>query len=234
MKKFLVVAFMLLGLTSAKALEGVNLGVSLMAGVFEVDGASEKFSGAHSSGASPGDVTKTSSTNGEDAEGLFGVGSIFVEKTLGDRAAIGIDYVPYALESETAENVQNTGAPGAATGNDSESTNKVQVDFENLMTVYAMVMGDNGVYAKLGYVTVDVATNESLATGGAYPDTDLNGASVALGYAMDRGDGGFLRLEASYMDMDGATVTNTNDSAKSVTADGITGYGAKVSIGKSF
>ena len=68
MKKFLVVAFMLLGLTSAKALEGVNLGVSLMAGVFEVDGASEKFSGAHSSGASPGDVTKTSSTNGEDAD----------------------------------------------------------------------------------------------------------------------------------------------------------------------
>ena len=51
MKKFLVVAFMLLGLTSAKALEGVNLGVSLMAGVFEVDGASENFSGAHSSGA---------------------------------------------------------------------------------------------------------------------------------------------------------------------------------------
>ena len=36
------------------------------------------------------------------------------------------------------------------------------------------------------------------------------------------------------MEFDGATLTNTTDSAKSVTADGITGYGAKLSIGKAF
>jgi hypothetical protein len=36
------------------------------------------------------------------------------------------------------------------------------------------------------------------------------------------------------MELDGATLINQNDSTKSVTADGITGYGARLSIGKSF
>ena len=36
------------------------------------------------------------------------------------------------------------------------------------------------------------------------------------------------------MELDGATLTNDNDSTKSVTVDGIEGYGARVSIGKSF
>ena len=31
-----------------------------------------------------------------------------------------------------------------------------------------------------------------------------------------------------------SNIINTNDSTKSVTADGITGYGARISIGKSF
>ena len=51
---------------------------------------------------------------------------------------------------------------------------------------------------------------------------------------MDMDDGMFVRAEASYMDIDGATLTNANDSNKSVSADGITGYGAAISIGKSF
>ena len=46
--------------------------------------------------------------------------------------------------------------------------------------------------------------------------------------------GTFLRLEAHTMSLDGVTLTNTADSTKSVTADGVSGYGAKLSIGKSF
>ena len=64
--------------------------------------------------------------------------------------------------------------------------------------------------------------------------TDLDGYTLALGYGRDLPDDMFVRVEASYMDLDGATLTNTNDSTKSVTADGITGYGARISIGKSF
>ena len=204
----------------------IRAGISLSAGVFDVDGASEKFTGSHSSGAGS-TVTKNASTDGDEAEGLFGIGSIFVEKSFG-KFALGLDYVPHSLESETAENTQ-TSSDGSGAG-----LNKVQIDFEDMMTVYGTFSLNDNVYAKAGYMEVDVVTNEVLATGGAYGDTSLNGFVLGLGYNRDLDTGAFVRVEATYMEFDGATLTNTADSAKSVTADGITGYGAKLSIGKAF
>ena len=91
-----------------------------------------------------------------------------------------------------------------------------------------------GPYVKAGLMTVDVLTNENLASGGAYGNTSLDGTLLGLGYDMTRDNGVFLRAEANWMDFDGATLTNSNDTNKSVTADGISGYGARVSIGRSF
>ena len=62
----------------------------------------------------------------------------------------------------------------------------------------------------------------------------MDGFLIGVGYSMDLNDGMFARFEASYMDLDGATVVNDNDATKSVKADGITGVGAGISIGKSF
>jgi hypothetical protein len=227
MKKIYLSILLALGLILNSQAAGINVGVSLSAGVFEVDGAKEEFKGAHSSGASPGNVTKNASTDGDSAEGLFGIGSIFVEKTLGDRFAVGIDYVPHSLESETAENIQ-----GLEVG--SSATNTIKVEFEDYTTAYLMLKANENVYAKIGYAQVDVATKEVLGTGGAYGDTDLDGVAFALGYNRDLNNGTFLRLEGNYISLDGVTLTNTNDATKSVTVDGIDGYGAKISIGRSF
>lgn len=233
MKKILITFAMVFGLlTNANAENGINIGVSLAGGLFEVNGASEKFSGTHASNAASTNVIKKSSAENENAEGVFALGSIFVEKTLGERLMLGIDYVPHSLESESTENIQNNHT--VVTGEDARSVNKVQVDFEELITVYASVMLNDNFYAKAGYVQVDVITNESLATGGSYGNTDLDGYTLALGYNKNVDNGMFVRAEANYIDMDGATLTNSSDTAKSVTADGITGYGARVSIGKSF
>ena len=59
MKKYnnIITGFMLLAFTAQAE---IRAGVSLSAGVFEVDGASEKFSGSHSSGAGS-TVTKNTS-----------------------------------------------------------------------------------------------------------------------------------------------------------------------------
>ena len=202
----------------------IRAGLSLSAGVFDVDGASEKFSGSHSSSAGS-TLTKNSTEN--TAEGFYGIGSIFVEKSFG-KFALGLDYVPHSLESETTENTQTS------TDSSDAGVNKVQVDFENLMTVYGTIALNDNVYAKVGYMEVDVNTNEVLATGGSYGNTSLDGFVLGLGYDRDLDNGAFVRVEANYMEFDGATLTNTTDSNKSVTADGITGYGAKLSIGKAF
>jgi len=227
MKKTLIVFFMfILPLTAAKAIEGVNVGISVMGGVFEADGAKEKFTGNHSSNTTTTDVTKTTSSEGDVAEGDFILGSVFIEKTIGDRFALGFDYVPMTAESESTENIQSDGG--------SNKTNPVQVDFENLMTLYGTVSLTENVYVKAGYSEVDVVTNESLGTGGAYGDTSLEGYVLGIGYNANLDSGTFLRLEANYMDFDGATLTNTADSTKSVSADGFDGYGARISVGKSF
>ena len=51
-----------------------------------------------------GEENENGEKSTEDATGVASYGSLFVEKTLGDRLAIGVDYVPSALSSETANN----------------------------------------------------------------------------------------------------------------------------------
>ena len=48
------------------------------------------------SNASSTKVTKLSTE--DEAEALFGIGSIFVEAQINDNAAIGLDYVPHGLD----------------------------------------------------------------------------------------------------------------------------------------
>ena len=230
MKKLTILIVMMFGyFTNANAFDGVqgfNLGVSLSAGVFDVDGAKEEFKGAHVGVGSPGDIVKSATE--DDAEALYAIGSIFAEVKVSDEVAFGLDYVPHSLDTETTENAQRE--LGTA------QNNTVQVDFENLATLYATVQVPalDGLYAKVGYVQVDVVTNENLGTGGAYGDTELDGFTVGIGYQRDVQNDTFVRVEANYMELDGATLVNQNDSQKSVTADGITGYGARLSVGKSF
>tara|TARA_X000000950_G_C13818728_1_gene620949 strand:- start:326 stop:1021 length:696 start_codon:yes stop_codon:yes gene_type:complete len=231
MKKFLLAAVVLLGSVSLANAERFSMGVTVTGGVFEADGAQEIFSGNHSSNTTSTQVTKSTADEGENAEAAVLMGSIFFEAALNDKISFGVNYVPHSMDSETTENIQNI--PSTLTV-DAESRNTVKVSFDDLTTVYALANLNDNIYAKVGYVEVELITDENLATGGAYGNTDLDGYTIALGYSMDMADGMFARFEASYMDLDGATLTNDNDSNKSVKADGISGYGAGISIGKSF
>ena len=231
MKKFLIATVVLLSSITLANAEQFRIGASAMYGGFEVDGASEIFSGDHSSNTTTTKVTKKSSDEKEDASGAFGLGSVFAEFAANDQLSIGVSYVPHSTDSDEAENIQNF---ESFTGEDAKSTNKVKVSFEDLVTVYALANVNENVYLKAGIMQVELITKENLATGGAYGDTTLDGYTIGIGYNMDLDDGLFVRGEAAYMQIDGATLTNTNDSTKSVSADGITGYGAAVSVGKSF
>jgi hypothetical protein len=217
MKKIISIAFAaIISSSLAMAENGINLGLSVTGGLFEVDGAKEKVTSGN---------TRTATAT-QDAEALVAIGSIFIEKELNDKLTIGIDYVPHSLASETAENDQSGGA--------GTTVNKVQVDFEDMTSVYAALNLSENVYAKLGYLQVEAITNETLATGGKYGDTTLDGFVVGLGYERDLDSGAFLRVEANYSELDGATLKNTVDNSKEVSVDGISGMGAKISVGRSF
>ena len=155
--------------------------------------------------------------------------SIFIEKELGP-LTIGVDYVPDALETETAEQTttdKTTSATAASV------TNTVQVDFEDLTTVYAALnLGESGAYVKAGHVMVDINTNESLGTGSTYGNTDITGVALGVGYSNDFGNGMFIRAEGTYMEFDGTSLTFLLDLKRLLdNLDGVTG---KISVGKSF
>ena len=233
MKKFLIATVVLLGSISFANAEQYRVGISVMGAGFEADGAKEVFSGDHSSNTTSTKRTIDASTEKDGAEGAFALASIFAEYQINDQISAGINYVPHSSDSEETENIQNivpsTGLPSSA-----KATNKVKVSFEDVITVYALANLNENVYGKIGFMQVDLITEENLGTGGAYGNATLDGYTIALGYNMDLADGMFVRAEAAYMDIDGTTLTNSNDSTKSVSADGITGYGAAVSVGKSF
>ena len=218
MKKLIlaIFAYSILMLNNVTAEIGLNVGLSGNLAVFHATGQENEN----------GEIAS------EDATGVAGYGSIFVEKTLGDRFLIGIDYVPTALESETSETVV-ADLKGAGDGASSNQTNKVQVDFEDLTTFYLGLNVTENLYVKAGMVQVDVITNESLGTGSTYGNASLDGTMFGLGYNHSYGNGISTRIEGSYMDFDDASVTASNTDNK-ISLKGLEGASAKISLVKSF
>ena len=136
--------------------------------------------------------------------------------------------MPDALESETTESVRHDKTSSATA---SAVENKIQIDFEDLTTVYLSVNLTDSMYAKVGYMKVDVITNESLGTGSTYGDTDLDGQSIGFGTNMTMDNGVFIRAEANYMTFDSSEGLTSGDNA--VTLTNLDGVSASLKIGKS-
>ena len=218
MKKLILgISFMLASFSMVSAEIGVNLGVSGNLSVFHATGVE----------------TEVSEKNTEDATGVAGYSSIFIEKTLGDRFTIGYDFVPDALDSETAETVRND-LKAKADGASSAVTNTIKVAFEDLSTLYVALNITENFYVKAGMTSVDVITKESLATGSAYGNTSLDGTVYGVGYNNSFDNGMFFRVEGSIMEFDSAKLTSTTNSDNVIELKDLEGASGKVSIGKSF
>ena len=213
MKKYLIaILFGLFTVSQASAELGVNVGISGSAGLFAASG--KEVAGE---------------THKGHEHGAAGWYSVFIEKSFGDRFAIGVDYLPDALESETTESVRHDKTSSATP---SAVENKIQIDFEDLTTIYATVNLTENVYGKVGYMKVDVITNESLGTGSTYGNTDLDGTLIGFGTNMGMDNGVFVRAEASYMTFDSSEGLTSGDNTITLTnLDGVT---ASLKIGKSF
>ena len=217
MKKHILVLASLFTLlfSSVQAEVGVNVGATGSMGLF----------GASAFENEDGEVSRE-----DDAMLAVGFASVFLEKTLGSRLAVGVDYVPSSIESETKDETRTDMTAGANTEN--SVTQKIKVDFNDMTTFYVRLNVTDNLYVKAGQMTVDVNTKETLGTGSTYPDTSLDGTSIGLGYHHDLDSGMFVRAEGQYMNIDGVKLTSSNSHTISVSdIDGVTG---SISIGKSF
>ena len=227
MKKLVVTTLIFLGtFAPSKAIDiGFNIGISGAANVYEAGNAKEHHPG----------LTKNSADENEDAQGLFGVAAPFAEITLNDKFLVGMDYVPYSLETESVSNEQEVKAAAGGTKTvGTNVTNVAKVEIEEMMSLYAAFYVTENFYAKAGIMTANANTKEVLATGGSYPDADLEGGFIGFGYERALPANSFIRIEGNYTQIDDVSVTNSVDSTKKITISDIDGYGAKLSIGKSF
>ncbi len=211
---------------SAHAL-GINVGVAMNTGVYAGEATEHDTD-------SSGNVEKAT----EDAIGVDSFASFFIEKTLGERFAIGYEYADDVLSSNTAETVKTNNLEGKADdGVGGTDTNKVQVDFESMNTFYVTFNLNENVYVKAGVVEVDVITNEVLGTGSQYGNTSLDGDTFGIGYDRTFDNNFFIRVEGTYLDLGGTSVTATNTTSgtsNKVVVENVEGAQAKFAIGKSF
>ena len=224
MKKLTIATFLaIFSFSTASAEVGMNVGISGQMGLFAAS-ATELDKGTH------GTTTDGNETNRESDFIGLGYYSVFLEKEFGDRVFIGIDYVPDALETETNETVVGD---KTTTDTETKKTNTVQVDFDDLTTIYLGINISEGMYIKAGAINVDITTNEKLATGSTYGNADMQGTMIGFGWNAENASGIFLRAEGNLMEFDGASVTSANGVNK-ITLDKLDGISGKISLGKAF
>ena len=180
----------------------------------------------------------TTGNNLQEANGAFESShpAIFLEGDVTDMVTIGLEYAPEAIESPENINVQRDGTTGGDYTGGSDKTNKASVEYEDITTLYANISLPQieGSYLKLGYISMDVITTESLGTGGSYNDVDLDGILVGAGYKRMGDNGMFVAVEFTVADMDDVEATNTTDTTKKVQVKDIYGATASLRIGKTF
>ena len=202
--------------TSSSAIEGLSIGVGYHTGAAMGTGKEVKSDDANN-------------TTEEDGAFEFDIPAVFVEFAPNEQFSFGVEYWPDAVDTPENLNKQDTAGQNGALLN-----NTVKASFEEHTTVYANINMPFNTYLKVGYVMTDIATNESLATGGAYDDADTTGYTVGLGYNHNADNGIFVRVELAATEYDDVSATNVNDSEKTVTVSEMYGATASIKIGKSF
>ena len=264
MKKILaVICFSFISLSFANA--GIlTVGVSGNAGLLSADG-KETISGVTggdvvwgaTAAAARTAATATAATTDTKSDDLaIGYVSLFGELSLFDTGLrIGMSYVPYALESETTENNRNDNCSNDESHLDANSvsdadvnvctqtTNKVSVDLEDLMSMYVAYHHDldmpfiSSVFIKAGIIEADVITRDVLTSGSTYANTSLSGDFFGLGVEKNLEEQGmFIRLEGNVTEFDSIKLVANNSGTNTNTIDitGMDGATATLSIGKTF
>ena len=228
MKKLLPIFIsFFLTISSSNAVE-FSLGLSANGGILNANGTEDRIEQG---------INLSSKSRSEDLYVAYG--SIFAEvHLLNDIARLGISHVPYALESETTESTQTSLNQAQGGTGEADRSQKVQVDLENLTTMYISLYHSTGFFVKAGAMQGDLITNESLDSGSSYGNATLEGITAGVGYERDLDNGLFIRAEVNYVDYDDIALSATTQSDDShfnnIALKDLDGYTGALSVGKTF
>ena len=197
-KVLLILVATVFSFSSAMADVMVTVGYSANKSVFAAEGKERNYDYA-------GTIAKTTVEYGAFEDSY---GSVFVEVGNGT-VGIGLSYVPGEISTPTNENTQ------VQISNATSTTEKVEADFDSLMTLYAIArLPVGGLYIKAGISQVDVDVTETNASA-VYKDTETDGITFGFGIEKDAGDTG-LALRAEIMGHEFDDVSGNNGSGVGV------------------
>ena len=207
MKKILIGLFASLFLSSAALAGQFGIGVTGSFATVSADGTEADKDG----------TADTSIRDAEASESAI-VPSIFAEYTFDNNFTLGFDYT---IGSADVNSKKITRTDDSSEANQ-DGNRSAAAEIENLMAVYAEVPLHAGLYAKGGYVQMDVNTLESSTAtlSGSYGNETVNGIVYGLGYKNSFGSNGFYKIEGTFTDMDSVTFqSSTTDKGNKITAD---------------
>ena len=202
--------------------EVISIGLTGTAGMLDAKG-TETFNGGTTS----------------KSEDLFiGYASGFAELHGPAGLRLGASYVPYKLDSETAEQIHGSMTEDQG-GTGITDTQKIKVSIEDLASLYLSfhmdVQGYADFFVKGGFMQGDLITNENLGTGSSYGNTTLEGTFFGAGIDKSLDNGIFIRGEVVATDFDDIKLTSTgSDNTNTIEVTGLSGTNVSLSVGKSF
>ena len=212
MKKLISIISSLLLITIVSAKAEIGIGIS---GAF------------HMIDASGSETTRQSGevNNGSHNEDVA-VPEIFVEAIGENGFAMGVSYIPTRdMGSKSRSDTNSDGDTG---------TYKAAAELDNVIKVYADVPA-GPVYVHLGVQHVTLVTLESISTSGGttYPNEDLFGTTIGLGFKGDLpyGNNMYYKTEVTYTDFD--DYEGKSSSGNQISAD-LDDTAVRLSIGYKF
>ena len=203
--------------TTALAQPSMTVGVGLNKGVFAAEGKEENFV--------DGSLGTTTVEYGAFEDSY---GSIYVEFG-NETASIGLSYQD---DVSTPTNVNEVGGAGEQ----STPTSTVSAKFQDVLTLYGLVMLPKDFYLKAGIVDGDIQVNEVQKSGNTYADQDLEGYVLGFGVQKEA-SGANIRLELlghSYDDVSSNNGVATTGNHNKITISDMIGANAHISINKTF
>ena len=134
--------------------------------------------------------------------------SVFAEYSMDNGFTLGFDYVVGSADVNSKKLTRTDDS--FESGQDGDTT--AQAEIENVMSIYAELPLHAGLYAKGGYVQMDVNTLESstVSTRATYANDTVDGMVYGLGYKNSFGTNGFYKVEGTFTDMDSMTFLDSN------------------------
>ncbi len=220
MRKLISAIIFGLFIMTTQSFAGVNVGVSMGKAAFYGEG---KETLSNNQGGT-GSVQTITTEAGAFTDSIS---AMFLEWSFEDvPIALGIERVIDTIKTPTNIN-ESHGVP-------SMKTNTVKAEFENIIGIYATVKVPFGLYLKAGYKEAEVQTKEVMETNSSYPDQDVDGWMLGLGWEKVADNGVFARLEANATLWDEVSVNSDAGTYANIKINDMMSARATLSLGKSF